>query len=197
MSEYLGHCDVETHPHKDTPGIATHIHKKQLEDTKTEVRQLRAENEALRAQLGSQAWRRTTPEGDLLVGLAEAFDIAHSFADPAPSAQVTDHTKTGRQKPESGEPKAGNKAARGALKALLRGVESQLETFHNRRENDWHSLHKLREVQQECAYCAEGFVPMRSTATYCSDVCRTRANRSLANAKRNNIDFRDPAESRS
>lgn len=137
MSEYLGACDVEHHPHKDTPGIATHIHKRQLEDARAEVRQLRAENAALKAQLGTQAWRRDTPEGDLLIALAEEFDILHAFADAAPGAQTTDHTKTGRQKPHSLEPKGGDRRARHTLKELIRGVESRIETSKNRRENDF------------------------------------------------------------
>lgn len=128
----IPYCDVDHHPHPDTPGIATHIHKKQLQDHKTRIAELEAENRALKAQLGQQAWQRNTPEGDLLIGLAEAFDIAHTFADPAPQAGQTD-TEGGRSKPGSREPKGGNRNARNALRDLIRSCESALQAFHNRR----------------------------------------------------------------
>ena len=136
--EKVPFCDVEYHPHPSTPGIPTHIHKQQLGDALRRVQQLEAENRALKAQLGVKAWRRDTPEGDLLIGLAEAFDIAHAFAHEAGQANQTD-VEGRRGKPESSEPRGGSKGARNALRDLIRGVESRLESFHNRRENGWQS----------------------------------------------------------
>lgn len=130
------HCDVDHHPHPSTPGIATHIHKKQLEAALERVADLEAQNRALKAQLGDQAWNRRTPEGDLLIGLANAFDIAHAFAHESGQAGQTDQEGR-RGKPQSTEPRGGSRDARKALNALIRDVESRLEKFHNRRENDW------------------------------------------------------------
>lgn len=132
----MSHCDVDHHPHPSTPGIATHIHKKQLEAALERAADLEAENRALKAQLGAHPWGRRTPEGDLLIGLANAFDIAHAFANEAGQAGQTDQEGR-RGKPQSSPPRGGSKGARIALTRLIRDVENRLESFHNWRENNW------------------------------------------------------------
>ena len=122
------YCNVDGH-------LGAELYGQQLSQRQREIHRLQAENAALLAQLGNSAFRRDTPEGDLLIALAEAIQIGLTFAVPAAGSNATDETKTGRQQPRSTEPKGGDRHARSALRELIRGVESRIERFHNRRHN--------------------------------------------------------------
>lgn len=122
------YCNVEGH-------LSSDLYGQQLSQRQREIHRLQAENAALMAQLG-QAHSRDTPEGDVLIALAEAIHIGLTFGEPAADSVPSDDVGA-RGKPRSAEPRGGDRAARSALRELIRGVESRIERFHNRRENDF------------------------------------------------------------
>ena len=171
------YCNIDGH-------ITGDLYAKNLRRLKDENRRLEHENQALQALTGADV--KDSEAGDLLVALAEALSLGHAFANVHEAAQVTDHTKTGRQQPRSDEPKGRNRAAHAALRELIRGVESRIERFHNRRSNDWRRPEfdwqpaKLSDAVIRCNHCGRGFSAMRSDARFCSDRCRKAHQRAAS-----------------
>jgi hypothetical protein len=123
------YCNIDSH-------LSSELYGQQLSQRQREIHRLQAENAALLAQLGGGAFKRDTPEGDVLVALAEAIHIGLAFGEPAADSVATDDVNA-KGKPKSAEPKGGDRLARSALRELVRSVESRIERFHNRRENDF------------------------------------------------------------
>lgn len=138
MSE-APYCNITSH-------VTGDLYAKNLKDHKAKIIRLEATVAALEAELGrrprqiamtSRVSGREIDHAELLVNIADAILTGEEFAQPAPGAQVTDHTKTGRQKPHSTEPKGGDRAARGALRELISKGVKMLDVFESRQLNDW------------------------------------------------------------
>lgn len=79
----------------------------------------------------------SNPTHPLLVELSRAIRCATEDAIPGPPSQSLEPAVT-RSRTESGRPAtSGNRNAEGALKKLLRDVRRSLDTFWDRRDNDW------------------------------------------------------------
>lgn len=115
--------------------VRTDLYAKQLKDAKDEAERLRVERDALAAQLGRRIPDLAQEHEELLVHLADALRTGELFGAAYPGAQVTDHTKTGRQRPRSQAPSGGDRHVRNALEHLVRKVDNALTVFESRRLN--------------------------------------------------------------
>lgn len=125
--------------------VSVHIYGTRLSNQEKRIEEVEAMNALLLARDGKHpiTFDDDAPSelarlaGDVLVGLSEACHVGLLAAAIAPGAQVTDQTKTGRQTPESKEPKGGNRAAAYTLRRLLLDTKDSLDGFSNRKEADW------------------------------------------------------------
>lgn len=121
------YCNQQDH----VPG---HLHSQVVSRKNEDIASLQAQVDALRADLAM--YPHLDPElADLLVYAAGSLRVGMEAATPAPQAPQSDETTTG--KPSSKPPRGGDPRARRELGWLVRTITRALDTFNNRRDNDW------------------------------------------------------------
>lgn len=173
--------------------VAASTHATQLAERDGELRRLRAELSALTAERGrrprsllhdsTMVGHREVGHDELLEHLAGALLTGESFADAAPSSQVTDSFRTGRQRPHSMAPKGGDRAARAAVARLVRIVYRAVVAFEAGQEHGWETPKTVRDVIRRCDWCGEGFAAVRSDARFCGDRCYRASRRVRDNVR--------------
>ena len=123
-------CNISSH-------VAGDLHSTQLTRANEENARLQAQVDALRAELAM--YPELDPElADLLVYAAGSFRVGMEAAVPAPKTAGFDEASTG--KPTSKPPSGGDARARRELGWLVRTLTRALDTFNNRRDNDWNRV---------------------------------------------------------